>query len=77
MNDPHDRVYPVDQLSVSFPEFSELFGLVTEYPKDVLGGTTAFESFGKVVLGKVDSRLLGVIVQGIVKNQFESGGWRP
>lgn len=66
MNDWSD---PVDQLVISVSIFFELLRLVSEQPKDFIGGTTAFDLIGEVVLREVDSRLLGVVLQCVIEDK--------
>ncbi len=70
MDDLHDWSDPVDQLAISV---FKLLRLVPEQHKDLIGGTAAFEPIGEVVLGEVDSRLLGVVLQCVIENKLEPG----
>ena len=62
MDELHDWNDPVDQLAISVSIFLKLLRLVSDYNKDFIGGSAAFELGGEVVLGEVDSRLFGVVV---------------
>lgn len=73
MNDLHDWCDPVDQLAISLSIFFELLRLVSEYYKDLIGGTAAFELISEFVFGEVDTRLFGVFLQRVVEYKFEPG----
>ena len=73
MDNLHDWSDKVDQLAVSLSIFFKLLRLVSEYPKDLIGGTTAVELTGEVVLGEVDLRLFGVVLQCLIEDNLEPG----
>ena len=73
MDDLHDWSDPVDQLAISVPIIFKLLRLLSEYYKDLIGGTAAFELISEFVFGEVDTRLFGVFLQCIVEDKFEPG----
>jgi hypothetical protein len=73
MDDLHDWSDPVDQLAISVSIFFKLLRLVSEYHKDLIGGTAAFELISEVVLSEVDSCLFGVVLKCAIEDKLEPG----
>jgi hypothetical protein len=73
MDELHDWSDPGDQLAIPVSIFFELLRLVSYHNKDLIWGTAEFELIGEVVLGEVDSRLFGVVLQCAIKDELEPG----